>query len=133
MRSRNPRKKKARDLRRIARSSGYDPSIFDLFHKYHPEVKELEDQLRKEYRARGEWYWLSGEWRVLQNMEYDWVTKVAGHWNALGGAPPAWFRRMHNRLRRARQKAAFNRAWHNDDWDDFVIEPEPRSIRWEWW
>jgi len=121
---RDPRKKKLRDLRRIARSGCYNPSIWKLFHKYHPEVNELEEQIRREYRARGEWYWHSSEWQVLNNLEYDWVTKVAGYWNAIGGLGGSYYREG----RRAREKQALRRAIRDDAWDDFFI---PRE-RQEW-
>ena len=116
---RDPRKKKLRDLRRIARSSNYNPSIFELFHKYHPEVKAQEDKVIREYRSRGEWPWHSSEWTILHNMEYDWATKIAGYWNAIGGSS-TYFRSG----RRAREKQAFRRAIRDDAWDDFFIPRE---------
>ena len=120
---RDPRKKKLRDLRRIARSGYYNPSIFKLFHKYHPEVKEQEEQIQREYRARGEWDWYDSEWSVLHNMEYDWATKIAGYWNAIGGS------NSYVRCgRRAREKQALRRAVRDDAWDDFFIPHE----RQEW-
>ncbi len=132
MRNRDQRKKKARDLRRIARSGGYNLGIFDLFQKYHPEVEERKEQIQRECRVRDEWYWNLSEWGILNNMEYDWATKVAGYWNAIGGAPPSWFRRMYNRLHRARQKSAFRKAVQNDDLEDFEISRQRRDIRWFW-
>lgn len=131
MRDRDPRKEKARDLRRIARSG--NPSIFKLFHKYHPEVKEQEKQIQQEYRARDEWYWHSSEWNILHNMEYDWAIKIAGYWNAIGGAPPADFRRMYNRMHRSRQKAALRKAIQAGNLDDFSFPSQRRNIRWLWW
>ena len=119
---RDPYRKKQRDLRRMARSSCYNPSIFDLFHKYHPEVKEQEEQIKRYYRDRGEWYWHSSEWNILHNMEYDWVTKIAGYWNAIGGSN-SYFRSG----RRAREKQAFRCAVRDDAWDDFFIPRERRD------
>lgn len=120
---RDPRKEKLRDLRRIARSGQYNPSIWKLFHKYHPEVEEQEKQIRREYRARGEWCWHSSEYAILHNLEYDWATKIAGYWNAIGGSS-GYYREG----RRAREKQALRRAVRDDAWDGFFI---PRE-RQEW-
>lgn len=114
---RDPRKKKLRDLRRIARS-GHNPSIFDLFHKYHPEAKEQEKQIQREYRVAW-YYWNSSEWKLLQNMENDWAVKIAGCWDAIGGSS-SYFRDG----RRAREKQALRRAVRDDAWDDFFIPRE---------
>lgn len=118
---RDSRKKKLRDLRRIARSS-YNPSIYDLFDKYHPEVAKW-DSIR---------YFGTPAWHIYHNLKYGWVTRIAGYWDALGGAPPSWFRRSHNRLRRARQKEALRVAVSDDAWDDFLLPLDRRNIRWEW-
>ena len=129
---RDPRKEKARDLRRIARSGGHNPSIFGLFDKYHPEVQERQEQIQRDYRARGEWYWHDSEWTVLNNMEYEWATQIAGYWDAIGGSAPAWYRRMKNRIRRAKHKAALIKAIQDDDLEDFVLPNYRHNIRWEW-
>lgn len=119
---RDSRKKKLRDLRRIARSGSYNSSIFTLFDKYHPEVKKQKEQAERECSARGEWYWHSSEWSILNNMEYDWAAKIAGCWNAIGGSC-TYFRDG----RRAREKQALRRAVRDDAWDDFFIPRERRD------
>ncbi len=131
MRNRDPRKNKARDLRRIARSN---PSIFHLFHKYHPEVEERKKQLREEWRDLDDvWYWWTSEYTVLLDLEYDWAAKIAGYWNAIGGSPPSSYRRMRNRLHRARQKAALQQSIQNCDLEDFDFPRKRRDIRWLWY
>lgn len=131
---RDPRKEKSRDLRRISRSGGHNPSIFDLFDKYHPEIKKLEEESRLRYRAekRRLWYYFSPEWHYYHDCKYEWATKIAGYWDAIGGSAPAWYRRMKNRIRRAKLKAALSKAIQNDDLEDFVLPHYRRNIRWEW-
>ena len=116
---RDPRKKKLRDLRRIARSGQYNPSIFDLFHKYHPEIKEREEQMLAQARVDGIWPWGTSEWNIINNMEYDWASKIAGCWNAIGGSG-IYFRAG----RRAREMQALRCAVRDDSWDDFFIPRE---------
>ncbi len=117
LRTIHPNREKLRDLRRIARSGSYNPSIFELFHKYHPEIKELE-----KHQADGIWHWNTSEWNIIHDMKYDWVTKIAGHWNAIGGSD-SYFRHG----RRAREVQAFRRAVRDDAWDDFFIPRERRE------
>jgi hypothetical protein len=116
---RDPYKKKLRDLRRIARSGGYS-SIFRLFDKYHPEIAELDNSPCS-----------SQEWQAYSDLKYGWAQRMAGYWDALGGAPPASFRRMLNRELRTKQKAAFYKAVKNEEWDIF-IPPHRRTCRWLW-
>lgn len=127
MRCCDPRRKKARDLRRIARSDC--GRIFALFHKYHPEIKELQD---KAWQESSTYYCLSPDWHIYQDLEYGWATKIAGYWDALGGAPSSGFRRMHNRLHRNREKVALRKAIQNEDLEDFSIPRKYRDIRWLW-
>lgn len=120
---RDPYRKKQRDLRRIARSGSYNPSIFDLFDKYHPEIKKRYEELRFEYQKSRFWYWMSPDYNNYNNCQNDWATKIAGSWNAIGGSS-GYYREG----RRAREKQALRRAFLDDDWDDFFIPHE----RQEW-
>jgi len=131
---RDPRKKKLRDLRRIARSRGYNPSIYDLFDKYHPEVRQILEKAETRFYAEGRCgFWLEPEYRFYNNSKYEWVTKIAGYWDAVGGAPPSWFRRSCNCQRRARQNEALRCAERDDAWDGFLLPREYRDVRWNWW
>jgi len=117
MRNRNPQESKIKDLRRIARGRS-KRTVFGLFDKYNPEI------------AKWKYCWcLSLEWSEYYRIQDDWAARLAGHWSAIGGAPPSSYRRMYNRLSRARQKDALRKAIQNDDLDNFCIDKPRRTIR----
>lgn len=118
---RDPYRKKQRDLRRIARAA-HRPRITNLFDIYHPEYKKYDES-----RDRLDWY-------IHWNAQWDWVNRIAGgaHCSFMGGVP-SHFRRGRNRNLRTRQKAALNRAFREDDWDNFVLPEGRNDIRWLWW
>ncbi len=117
---RDPYHKKQRDLRRNARSA-QRPSIFKLFDVYHPEYKEYD----KSYH--------SGDWQIHSNAQWAWVSRLSGGCGSGMGGVPAWFRRDRNRQLRTQQKAALNRAFREDAWDDFMLPESHHDIRWLWW
>lgn len=118
---RDPYRKKQRDLRQIARSNR---SIFNLFDKYHPEIKKRHKECWLKYRSEKIWYYFSPEWNDYNNCKNDWATKMAGHWNAIGGSNGC---RDCSRQLRTRQKAALSRAFREDDWDNFNL-PQMRRV-----
>ena len=119
---RDPYRKKQRDLRRIARSA-QRPRIYDLFDVYHPEYKDYD------YYN----YYSPYEWHFYRNAQNEWVARITGGNHAGWGGVPASFRRDRNRQLRTRQKAAVNRAFREDDLDDFRLPRGRHDIDWLWW
>jgi len=116
---------KQRDLRRIARSA-QRPRIYDLFDVYHPEYKDYDrNYCRRSVTLQ--------EWQLYRNVQNEWVAQVAGGNCAGCGGVPASFRRDRNRQLRTRQKAAVNRAFREDDLDDFSLPRGRHDIAWLWW
>jgi len=110
--------KKRRDLRRQARS---DRGISSLFEVYHPDHKEP----RRFYDRE--------EWDHYYNTKHNWEISLGGHWAALYGSPPSDYRRMFNRLLRARQKATLRQAVLNDALEDFSVPPLIHNLGWYYW
>ena len=117
---RDPYRKKQRDLRRAVRSA-LRPRIYDLFDVYNPEYKEFDRS------------YLSTDWHIYRDAPNDWVNRIAGDCRPGWGGVPAHFRRDQNRKLRTRQKAAFNRAVAEGNWDDFFLPKGRRNIRWLYW
>ena len=118
---RDPYRKKQRDLRRVARSA-QRPNIHELFDVYHPEYKEYDRSC------------FSGDWKIYWNAQWAWASKIAGGGPCTGmGGAPAYFRRDRNRQLRTRQKAALNRAFRDDNWDDFILPHGHHDVAWLWW
>lgn len=115
---RDPYRKKQRDLCRIARSA-QNPCIYDLFDAYNPEYKDYDRS------------YFSEDWRIYWNAQREWVSRFTG--GVSSGGVPASFRRDRNRELRTRQKAALNRAFREDDWDDFSLPRGRRDIGWDYW
>lgn len=114
-------RKKQRDMRRAARSA-MRPSVFTLFDIYHPEYKKYDDSPDR------------CDWDVHWNAQWAWVSRLSGGGGNSGmGGVPAYFRRDRNRQLRTQQKAALNRAFREDDWDDFILPRGCHDIRWLWW
>ena len=126
---RDPRKKKLRDLRRKLKSC-QRPHAWKLFALYVPEWSD-----HNPHTGQLDWKkWdIPGFYEESQKQESIWLYCICGYEPYWDGSPPAWYRRMHNRLRRARQKEAFRQACRDGDLDDFSVNPEHRSIRWDWW
>ena len=112
---RDPRKKKHRDLRRIALSA-HRPSIFSLFDIYHPEYKKYDN---------------ISDWQIHWNAQWAWINRIVGG-DLPGCGVPAWYRRAHNSQLRTRQKAALHKAFREDDWDGLSLPRGRRDIGWLW-
>lgn len=117
---RDPYRKKQRDLRRCARSA-HRPRIDDLFDVYHPEYKGGNSSRYNE------------DWHIYWNAQHDWVAQIAGGNRPGWGGVPASFRRDRNRQQRTRQKAALNRAFREDNWDNFALPRGRHDIAWLYW
>lgn len=118
----DPQLSKRRDLRRRARA---DWGTSKLFKIYNPE-----------YSDKPRWIGLYCDceaWHRYYNAEHNWMIRLAGHWSAIGCSMPSYVRHDANRLTRTRQKAALRQAIHDDALEDFAIQPQKHTIRWDWW
>lgn len=120
LRTIHPNREKQRDLRRVARSV-QRPRIYDLFDVYHPEYKKYDD-----FRDHLGWH-------IYWDAQNAWVAKITGGDQPGWGGVPAYFRRDRNRQLRTQQKAALNKAFREDDWDDFILPHGHHDVAWLWW
>lgn len=121
-RHRDPRREKARDLRRLDTGR-----LWDIFIRLHPEHDW------RNFSRGGDWKALL---RAADRAWAEWVRSATGrgeeallHFGA--AAPPARFRRDQNRLRRARERQAIREQLARGD--DISLPRYCRDVRWLWW
>jgi len=119
---RDPRREKARDLRRLDHGR-----LRDIFFKLHPE----HDWRNFSHLAIEDWRVLH---RAADRAWAVWFRLATGRGEEMhfySAAPPAWFRRGLNRLRRARERQAIREQLARDD--DVSPTRYCRDARWLWW
>lgn len=123
---RDPRREKVLDMRRM--DGGRLSTIFD---KCCPEYDWRNFPKGPGWFRSEDWHAL---WAESRKAEDEWTRKATGgrayrRW--VMGAPPAWFRRGMNRLRRARDKQGMLRQLAEEG--DAVHPRHRRDVRWNWW
>ena len=123
--NRDPRRDKILDMRRLGWGR-----LSSIFLKCHPEHdwKNLPKGLTFEERLL--------LCRESDLAEEEWMRRATGGGDPRNrwalGAPPAWFRRHLNRLRRSRDKQAM-REQLRDGVDDVTLPRRRRDVGWLWW
>jgi len=120
---RDPRREKARDLRRLDAGR-----LRDIFIKQHPEY----DWRNFNHLSLEDWRVL---WRASDRAWDVWVCSATGRGappqKFSASAPPASFRRDLNRLRRARERQAIREQLARGG--DVSPPRHRRDARWLWW
>jgi len=119
--TRDPRREKLRDMRRVP-----GDRLWDMFRKVHPEFDWVNRPKNTDY----------AEWRLLFSISHEageeWIRRVTGCRHVRSwGAPPAWFRRGLNKLRRSREKQAMREQLARGG--DVTLPRSRRNARWLWW
>jgi len=122
---RDPRREKTLDMRRME-----GDRLRNIFRKTHPwcDWRKIPKGLSWEERRL--------IWQAFDRVEDEWLEAATNGrpWRRwCWGAPPAWFRRGLNKLRRARDRQTLREQLRDGDHDEVSMPRHRRNARWLWW